>query len=123
MEDETAPLSAADEALLASMEPAPEVQLLWEARGDAARAHDWPRFWQTYIDTSQQRTDALVSMRGYNFLLEQEEQFRATYIERRIATAQGLWPEPGEGLPRGYVYDPNCKCDVCKTLRRREEQP
>lgn len=112
-------LSDADAATLASIETPPEVQALWAARDEAARAHDWPKFWQTYIDTSQRRTEFLTGLGGYPTLLAEEERIRARYVERRILTFLGLWPEPGEDLPRGYVYDPACSCDVCVTLRGR----
>ena len=122
MKDDEIELSEADAATLATIETPLEVQALWAAQGEAARAHDWHRFWQTHIDISQRRTELLIGLSGYQELLQHEENLRITYIDRRINTILGLWPEPGEDLPREYTYDPACGCDVCATLRSRKEK-
>ena len=122
MEDDELELSDADAATVASIETPPKVQALWAARGEAARTHDWTRYWQTYIDASAYRAEQFTRLQAPQFLQDQEVLIRAKYIALRISTALGLWPEPGEDLPRGYTYDPACDCDVCQTLRSRMEQ-
>ena len=122
MKDDEIELSDADAATVASIETPPKVQALWAAQGEAARAHDWPRFWQTRIDASAYRTEQFTRLQAPQFLQDQEILIRAKYIALRISTALGLWPEPGEDLPLGYIFDPACDCDVCQTLKSRKEQ-
>lgn len=122
MEDDEFELSDADAATVASIETPPKVQALWAARGEAARTHDWTRYWQTFIDASVYRTEQFTRLQAPQFLQDQETLNRAKYIALRINTALGLWPELGNDLPRGYVFDPACGCDVCQTLKSRKEQ-
>lgn len=91
-----------------------------ESREAAVQAHDWPAYWQTFIDESRDRQDRLTADKAPEIVISNEKDLREDYEIKRTKALVRLWPTDRSQIPTGYEPDPVCRCCVCRFVRRSE---
>ena len=91
-----------------------------QARDAAVQTHDWPAYWQTFIDESRDRQDRLTADNAPEILLSNEREIREDYEIKRTKALVRLWPTDRSQIPTGYEPDPVCRCCVCRFVRRED---
>lgn len=98
----------------------PSTVARWQARDAAVKVHDWPAYWQAFIDESRDRQDRLTADKAPEIVISNEKDLREGYEIKRTKALVRLWPASKDQIPAGYEPDPVCRCVVCCFARRSE---